>query len=110
MTRQCLKIRQIAGRARPFIASQAPRGTCSQSYPQKVGIGNFHAKVLFFLTRMNRPCLTISGGLRVNSYKANKDNELKILVYLTDMRTRPIVFLWEELTPRGNMVHQGIER
>ncbi len=63
-----------------------------------------------FLTRMNRPCLTILGGLRVNSYKVNKDNELKILVYLTDMRTRPIVFLWEELTPRGNMVHQGIER
>lgn len=50
MTRQCLKIRQIAGRARPFIASQPPRGTCSQSYPQKVGIGNFHAKVYFFDT------------------------------------------------------------
>jgi len=52
----------------------------------------------------------ILGGVRPNSYKGNNDNESKTLVYLTDMRTRPIVFLWEELTPRGNMVHQGIKR
>ena len=32
------------------------------------------------------------------------------LVCLTEFRTRPIVVLWEEFTPRGNMVHQGIER
>jgi hypothetical protein len=28
---------------------------------------------------------------------------------LTDFNRKPIVPLWGELTPRGNMVHQGIE-
>jgi hypothetical protein len=64
----------------------------------------------YFFDTHESPLLIILGGLRVNSYNANKENELKTLVYLTEMRTRPIVFLWEELTPRGNMVHQGIER
>ena len=32
------------------------------------------------------------------------------LVFLTDLWLEPIVRRWEELTPRGNMVHQGIER
>jgi hypothetical protein len=29
---------------------------------------------------------------------------------LTDYTAKPIVALWGELTPRGNMVHQGVER
>jgi len=29
---------------------------------------------------------------------------------LTDFTMKPIVALWGELTPRGNMVHQGVER
>ncbi len=29
---------------------------------------------------------------------------------LTDCTAKPIVALWGELTPRGNMVHQGVER
>jgi len=33
-----------------------------------------------------------------------------ILVFLTASSLKPIVHRWEELTPRGNMVHQGIER
>jgi len=33
-----------------------------------------------------------------------------ILVFLTASSLKPIVNKWEELTPRGNMVHQGIER
>lgn len=33
-----------------------------------------------------------------------------ILVFLTASPLKPIVHKWEELTPRGNMVHQGIER
>ena len=32
------------------------------------------------------------------------------LVFLTDTSLKPIVHRWEELTPRGNKVHQGIER
>jgi hypothetical protein len=32
------------------------------------------------------------------------------LVLLTDSSLRPIVHRWEELTPRGNMVKEGVER
>ena len=32
------------------------------------------------------------------------------LVFLTDSWVKPIVRWWGELTPRGNMVHKGIER
>jgi hypothetical protein len=32
------------------------------------------------------------------------------LYLLTDCTVKPIVPLWGELTPRGNMVHQGVER
>lgn len=33
-----------------------------------------------------------------------------ILVFLTASSLKPIVHRWEELTPRGNMVHQEVER
>lgn len=36
--------------------------------------------------------------------------QLSTLDCLTESKGRPIVVLWEELTPRGNMVHLEIER
>ena len=36
--------------------------------------------------------------------------QLSTLDCLTESKGRPIVVLWEELTPRGNMVHQEVER
>ena len=30
--------------------------------------------------------------------------------HLTDFNGKPIVPSWGELTPRGNMVHKGVER
>jgi len=50
MTRQCPKIRKISGRERPLIASQAPRGTCSQSYQGKWGSGISMPRFYFFDT------------------------------------------------------------
>ena len=92
--------------------------TCSQSYPQKVGIEIFHAtffRALISLTLM--ACATriikledafpLSALLSVNE---GPQSDANTLVCLTEFRTRPIVVLWEEFTPRGNMVHQGIER
>ena len=37
-------------------------------------------------------------------------NETNSPYLLTHCNVKPIVPMWEELTPRGNMVHQGIER
>ncbi len=39
-----------------------------------------------------------------------KIDELNSSYLLTDFITKPIVPMWGELTPRGNMVHQGVER
>ncbi len=37
-------------------------------------------------------------------------NETNSPYLLTHCNVKPIVPMWEELTPRGNMVHKGIER
>lgn len=40
-----------------------------------------------------------------------RNNAKSNLPYLlTHFRAKPIVLWWGELTPRGNMVHQGVER
>ena len=46
---------------------------------------------------------------RSNRYRI-KVGELNSPYLLTDFPAKPIVLLWGELTPRGNMVHQGVER
>ncbi len=46
---------------------------------------------------------------RSNRYTI-KAKELDSPYLLTDVTAKPIVALWGELTPRGNMVHQGVER
>lgn len=51
--------------------------------------------------------IPLSALLSVNE---GPQSDANTLVCLTEFRTRPIVVLWEEFTPRGNMVHQGIER
>lgn len=56
---QCLKIRQFAVQALQFTASHAQKRTCSQSYPQKMGIENFHA------TRSNMPCRSMVASFGV---------------------------------------------
>jgi hypothetical protein len=47
--------------------------------------------------------------VRSNRYTI-KVNGLNSPYLLTDRTAKPIVPLWGELTPRGNMVHQGVER
>jgi hypothetical protein len=114
VTRQCLIIRQIAGLALRFTASHVQEGGCSQSYPQKVGIEIFHATSFSVSTGLLRfdflELLTAGCDSGERSAERAMILNSKTLVCLTDIRTRPIVFLWEEFTPRGNMVHQGIER
>ncbi len=36
-------------------------------------------------------------------------DETNSLYHLTHLGVKPIVPLWGELTPRGNMVHKGVE-
>jgi hypothetical protein len=53
-------------------------------------------------------------GNKISSDGSNRQaitaGELISPYLLTDGDARPIVPLWGELTPRGNMVHKGIKR
>jgi hypothetical protein len=53
-------------------------------------------------------------NVKIPSGRANRYTiKVKALIspcLLTDCTAKPIVPLWGELTPRGNMVHQGVER
>ena len=53
-------------------------------------------------------------NIKIPSGKGNRYTiKVKALIspcLLTDCTAKPIVALWGELTPRGNMVHQGVER
>lgn len=55
---------------------------------------------------LRKPCQVLFRG---NRYTI----KVKALIspcLLTDCTAKPIVALWGELTPRGNMVHQEVER
>jgi hypothetical protein len=48
-------------------------------------------------------------SVRCNCYRVGV-TESNVSYPLTDFRMKPIVPLWGELTPRGNMVNKGVER